>query len=68
MNKSASSRLAVVGLLALVVLGTHTGCDSGNEATDAAKAPGPSGAPEATQPTETTSSSDPPEHLEILMY
>ena len=60
MNKLAISRLAVVGLLALVTLGANTGCDSGNQAGDAAKAPEPSGTPEATQPTEDTASSDHP--------
>ncbi len=53
MNKSAISRLAVVGLLALVTLGANTGCD-------AAKAPEPSGTPAATQPTEDTASADHP--------
>ena len=60
MKKSAISRLVVVGLLALVTLGTNTGCDSGTQAGDAAKAPEPSGTPEATRPTEDTGSADHP--------
>jgi hypothetical protein len=48
MKKSAISRLAVVGLLSIVVFGANTGCDSGNQAGDAAKAPEPSGTPEPT--------------------
>ena len=60
MKKSAISRLAVVGLLSIVVFGTNTGCDSGNQAGDAAQAPEPSGTPEATQSTEDTASADHP--------
>ena len=48
MKKPAVLRLAVIGLFSLVVFGTHTGCDSGDQADVTARAPEPSGSPAAT--------------------
>jgi nitrite reductase (NO-forming)/hydroxylamine reductase len=49
MKKPAVLRLAVISLFSLIVFGTNTGCDSGDQADVTAKAPEPSGSPAATQ-------------------
>jgi nitrite reductase (NO-forming)/hydroxylamine reductase len=60
MKKPAALRLATIGLFSLIVFGTHTGCDSGNQMDVNAQAPEPSGAVETAQPTEGTRSADHP--------